>query len=122
MSYSKMLRHRCEILRLVESDIDGMPQHSWLKISEEVRVFLDLNFIRSGKDPRWTPEAGRPSDRSGVLFVDPEGDVRSGDRVRMTVGPHGTFQVEGAVDEAWTPTKMHHKECGVVEVAGVLQS
>jgi len=115
-----MLKHRCDVLRLVETDLNGMPQHDWLTVVENVKVFLDLNFIRKGRDPVWTPEAGRPSDRSGVLFVDPGADVRSGDRVRMTVGPHGTFQTEGAVDEAWTPTKMHHKEIGVVEVAGLI--
>lgn len=97
-----------------------MPVQMWAVVSQGVRCFLDLNFIRRGKDPLWTPEAGRPSDRSGVLFVEASANVKSGDRLRMTRGPHGVFQVEGAVDEAWTPTRMHHLELGVVEVGAPL--
>jgi hypothetical protein len=44
--------------------------------------------------------------------------IRSGDRIVMTRGPVGTFLVEGAFDEAWTPRQRHHIEIGVVEVAG----
>lgn len=117
MAYSALLKHRCSVLRLVEGNVDGMPTHSWEAVTSGVKCFLDLNFIRRGKDPVWTAEAGRPSDRSGVLFIAANTDVRSGDRVKMTTGPSGTFQVEGAVDEAWQPTKMHHLELGVVEVA-----
>jgi hypothetical protein len=84
------------------------------------RCFLDLGFIRQGKDPQWTPEAGRASDRSGVLFLGPTTAMRPGDRIRMTKGPSGTFQVEGAYDEAWRPSDRHHIELGVVEVAKAL--
>ena len=117
MSYKSMLRHRCSILRLTETDEDGMPIHAWRTTTTGIRCFLDLNFIRQGKDPVWSVEAGRVSDRSGVLFLLGNADIRSGDRITMTRGPHGTFQVEGAVDEAWRPDSRHHLELGVVEVA-----
>ena len=122
MAYSNLLKHRCAVLRLYETNQNGMPVTTWEIIEAGVKCYLDLNFIRKGKDPMWTPEAGRPSDRSGVMFVEAGADIRSGDRLRMTKGPAGTFSVEGAVDEAWQPTKMHHLELGVVEVAKGLVS
>lgn len=116
MSYSALLKHRCSLLELTETFVDGIPTMTWTEVATNLRCFLDLNFIRRGKDPMWTPEAGRPSDRSGVLFVMGKAPVKSGQRVKMTKGPVGTFLIEGAVDEAWVPTSMHHIEVGVVEV------
>jgi len=112
-----MLRHRCHILRLVETTNDGSPVHSWETVTETaIRCFLDLNFIRKGKDPIWTQEAGRPQDRSGVWFALNDAPIKSGDRIKMVKGPTGTFKVEGALDEAWRPTDLHHLEIGVQEV------
>jgi hypothetical protein len=37
-------------------------------------------------------------------------------RIKMTRGPEGMFLIEGAVDEAWQPTRRHHLEVGVIEV------
>lgn len=115
MSFNGMLAHRCTLLALTSTFVDGVARTDWTPVATSVRCFLDLNFIRKGKDPMWTPEAGRPSDRSGVLFVS-SNVVKSGMRVRMTKGPTGTFLIEGAVDEAWSPKRMHHLEVGVVEV------
>lgn len=118
MSFANLLKHRFRVERLQSTFVDGVPQVDWLPVEglENVRGFLDLGFIRKGKDPIWTPEAGRPSDRSGVLFSEPK-PLASGDKIVMLRGPKGTFQIEGAVDEAWTPRRVHHLECGVVEVA-----
>ena len=120
MSYNSLLKHRCTVLSLVETQVDGSPIVAWQATSTNVRCFLDLNFIRRGKDPMWTAEAGRPQDRSGVLFLRGDQLVESGNRVLMTKGPAGTFSIEGALDEAWQPDKRHHIEIGVVEVAGQL--
>ena len=120
MSYTAMLKHRATVRRLVASDLDGMPVHTWKTVAKDVPCFLDLNFIRKGKDPVWTPEAGRTADRSGVLFLGGDTVARSADRITMTKGPSGTFLIEGAVDEAWRPTDRHHIEVGVVEVANQL--
>lgn len=117
-----MLRHRANVMRLEEVNVNGYVAHKWVLRKKNVPVFLDLNFIRKGKDPLWSPEAGRRSDRTGVLFALESGDVRSGDRVVMTKGPKGAFQVEGAVDDAWRPTSLHHIEVGVVEVSDALFS
>lgn len=116
MSYAAQLKHRCTLLELQTTFVNGVPQTLWQPVATGVRCFLDLNFIRRGKDPMWTPEAGRPSDRSGVCFLEPKAPAKSGYRIKMTKGPTGTFLIEGAVDEAWQPTKLHHLEVGVVEV------
>lgn len=116
MSYRTMLKQRCSIKRLVETEQHGFVVFDWITIASSVPCFLDLSFIRQGKDPLWTPEAGRPSDRTGVWFGLPKVDVRSGDQIVMTKGPSGTFQVEGAVDEVWRPGDFHHLELGVKEV------
>lgn len=120
MSYRSMLKHRGDLLELQEGFVKGIPQSNWVVVSTGLKCFLDLNFIRHGKDPMWTAEAGRASDRSGVLFT--ETRVKSGQRIRMTFGPGGVFQIEGAVDEAWRPTSRHHYEVGVTEVPSQLSA
>lgn len=122
MSFKANLRHRCNLLELTEVQVDGLVSHDWNVVTNgaNIRCFLDLNFIRRGKDPIWTPEAGRPSDRSGVLFLLPGAPIKSGQRIEIIFGPTGTFEVQGAVDEAWTPRKLHHLEIGVVEVGSPL--
>jgi hypothetical protein len=117
MSYSGLLKHTCHLLELRSGFKDGIPTSQWVQVTTKPhKCFLDLQFIRRGKDPLWTPEAGRVSDRTGVLFVDKGVTVKSGMRVKMVFGPSGTFLVEGAVDEVWRPTELHHYECGVTEV------
>jgi hypothetical protein len=117
MSFNGMLKHRGQPYRLVETQVNGYSAMSWVALAESVPCFLDLNFLRPGKDPAWTPEAGRPSKRSGVLFVKSSAGLVPGDRVKMLRGPSGVFQVNGAVDEAWRPTSHHHSELSVEEVA-----
>lgn len=118
-----MLKHRCRVLSMSEESEDGVPVIGWDYVRDasaqpaEFRCFLDLNFIRRGKDPQWTAEAGRPADRSGVFFAMGDIPLRSGNRIEMTRGPEGTFVAEGAFDEAWTPSARHHIEIGVLEVA-----
>lgn len=116
MSYVSMLKHRCTLLELKEGFVNGVPTMKWEPIATNIRCFLDLNFLRRGKDPMWTPEAGRSSDRSGVCFLVGTAPARSGMRLKMTKGPTGTFLIEGAVDEAWQPNQRHHLEVGVTEV------
>lgn len=117
MTFTAMLKHRMSILRLTETTVSGYSVTTWEVMAEGIRCWCDLNFIRHGKDAMWTPEAGRPADRSGVLFIMPKVDLRSGDRVQITRGPKGTFEIEGAVDEAWRPLNQHHTEVGILEVA-----
>jgi hypothetical protein len=124
MSYRAMMKHRCQILLMAETAENGVPVIGWSPVLDTLGqpaifpCFLDLNFIRKGKDPQWTPEAGRPADRSGVFFALGDIPLKSGDRIQMVAGPAGTFLAEGAFDEAWTPRARHHIEIGVVEVAG----
>ncbi len=121
MSYRSLLTHRCTVKRLEETFVDGMPQHQWVVKGTAIPCRVDLQFIRQGKDPLWTPEAGRASDRTGVLFIMPSSQVKSGDRIFVSRGPAGTFQIEGAVDEAWDKDTRHHIELGIKEVSQQVQ-
>lgn len=116
MSYKGMLRHRCKILRQEVDLASGSPIYQWVVVKSNVRCFLDLNFIRHGKDAMWTPEAGRPTERAGVGFFLGNEVVQNGDWIQMTKGPSGIFELQAAVDEAWRPTDKHHLEVGVKEI------
>jgi hypothetical protein len=122
VSYRSLLKHRCTLLQIHETKVGGLPGATWVAVATNLPCFLNLGMVRKGKDPVWTPESGRPNERSGVLFLHPKvnGVLRSGMRVDMQRGPSGTFQVVGAVDEAWTPTRLHHMECGVEEIGSPL--
>jgi hypothetical protein len=121
VSLRGLLVHRADILRLEVANVAGAPDVSWKTVAKDVRLRMDLNFLRPGKDSGWVPEAGRSPDRSGVAFFLTSADVRSGDRIKMTKGPTGTFLVDGAVDDPTDRTgEPHHIECGVTEVAKAL--
>lgn len=119
MSYAALLDHRVTILRYSTQIVDGVEQYVPRTIATGVRCRLDLQFIRSGRDPQWTPEAGRVEDRTGVAFFLSDANVKPGDRIQVTRGPAGTFQVEGNVDQVFGRRgRIHHLECGVKEVPG----
>lgn len=120
MSYRSLLKHRCTIYRLEASQTDGMSAQAWSPVATNVPCFIDLQYIRMGKDPMWTPEAGRPSERTGVMFLLPPVPVHSGDRFIITRGPAGSFSIEGADDIVWTPGYFHHREVGVKEIGSPL--
>lgn len=123
MSFRALLKHRCNVLRLTQTSVDGSPQHVWNGLTDDagnplvLRCFLDLDYLRKGKDEYWVAEAGRPQDRTGVWFGLPDAPIKSGDRIAMIKGPTGTFEIQGAIDEAWQPAQRHHLEIGVIEVA-----
>jgi hypothetical protein len=109
---------------------DGSPVVAWGPVSYPVghehegdpipyRCFLDLTFLRRGKDPQWTPEAGRPADRSGVFFALGDIPLKAGHRIKMVKGHTGIFETSGSFDEAVTPHQRHHIEVGVSEVAAM---
>lgn len=118
MSYTSLLKMRCSVSRLSEVQFDGAVSVTWTVVADNQRCFIDLNYIRSGKDPVWTPDSGTAQNRSGVLFLPSYADVEPGDRVTMLRGPQGTFEIKSSLDEAWTPTstRQHHLEVYVTEV------
>ena len=116
MSYKAMLKHRITILRQTNDVTTGSPVFAWQPVKTNVPCWLDLNFIRTGKDPMWTPEAGRSTERTGVLFVLPSAPLKNGDWIKCTKGPEGIFSLEAAIDEAWRPSKLHHLEISIKEV------
>ena len=117
MSFSGLLKHRCDLYDLNKNAVDGAMELQWVRVSQNIKCYLDLAFIRRGKDPMWTPEAGRPSDRSGVLFLPATADLKSGMRIEMVRGPVGQFEILGAIDLIYRRDKAHHYEIGVVERA-----
>ena len=121
MSFNSMLAHRCSLIDSKETSVDGSSVYTWVTVATDVPCFLDLSFIRKGKDAQWVEAAGRPKDRTGVIFFKGAQSVKSGQRIEMTKGPVGTFSIEGALDEAWSPRKRHHLEFGVIEVASVIK-
>jgi hypothetical protein len=121
MSFNSMLAHRCSLIDSVETSTDGSSVYTWQTVATNVPCFLYLNFIRRGKDSLWVEAAGRPKDRTGVIFFKGGATVRSGMRIEMTKGPNGMFSIEGALDEAWTPRRRHHLEFGVIEVAAIIK-
>ena len=120
MSFLGLMKHRCDIYDLNKTAVDGALELQFVRIATNVKCYLDLAFIRKGKDPMWTPEAGRPSDRSGVLFMLPAVEIKSGQRIEMTRGPDGQFEILGAIDLLYRGDKAHHYEIGVTERAASL--
>ena len=116
MSYSSLLQMRCSVYRLEEISNDGVVSQEWNVIESGIRCFLDLNFIRAGKDPTWTPDQASAQNRAGVLFLDAKSSAIPGDRIVMTTGPEGTFLIDSAMDQAWRPSGKHHLETYVSEV------
>lgn len=117
MSFRGLLKHRCDIYDLNKTAVDGALELQYVRVAKNVKCNLDLSFIRKGKDPMWTPEAGRPSDRTGVMFILPTVEIKSGQRIEMTRGPVGKFEILGAIDLIYRFEKPHHYEIGVIERA-----
>jgi len=123
MSFQGLLTHRMTVKHLEIFDVDGIPAMDWRTVSTGEHCRVDLSFIRSGKDPQWTPEAGRPADRTGVLYVMPASKAKVGDRLVFTLGPRGTFLVEGVFEEILgRKGTVDHLEIGIREVAPAIAS
>lgn len=116
LSYRSMLKHRVTIMRQTVDLASGSPVYGWTEVKTNVRCFMDLNFIRHGKDAVWTPESQRSTERQGVAFFMGDAPLKIGDWLKVTKGPQGVFSLEGGIDEAWKPERKHHLEVGVKEV------
>jgi hypothetical protein len=113
-----MMNHRVDVKRLVTSSTDGAGSYGYVTVEENIRGFVDLN-PGNGAQP-WIPEAGRPDDRAGSFFTSSDHDIRPGDRLVVTEGPLGSFEVRGAlfpVPTPWGRSRVHHLEVKIVEVA-----
>lgn len=120
MSFKSMLKHQCTIRRLTEHVEDGSSNWVLSDHATEVQCFVDLAPLTQ-VNPYYAPEGGRPTQRAGKVFFAPlaNGDcpVISGDFILVTKGPPGTFRIEAIMDDIWKPSKRHHYEIGVTEVA-----
>ena len=83
---------------------------------------LDLNFLREGKDIPAAPEAGKATDRIGVLFSYPYAPLKAGDRLVTIPNAYGktpvsgTFEIRSIPDEAIDFSDRHHIEVQIIEV------
>ncbi len=81
-----------------------------------VRCRLDLVFLRPGKDAIPAYEAGRATDRMGIMFCRANIDLQAGDRIVTVSGPvTGTFEIRSIPDRAVGFSAAHHIEVQVVE-------
>lgn len=112
MTLKSLLAHRCEVQRNEIDLSSGSAEMTWRVVKSNVPLFLDLNFLRKGKDPVWTPEVGREAERAGVAFFKSNAPIQNGDRILMKKGPAkgNIFTLEMAIDEAWTPSVRSHLE------------
>jgi hypothetical protein len=118
MSLRALLTHRCTVKRGETTVVDGVAAYTWKIVKTGVRCRVDLTFIRMGKDPQWSPEAGRSPDRTGVAFFFPDAPVKVGYRFTMTAGGiEGTFEIQD-IDHTQGTRRTHHLECGIQEVPG----
>lgn len=123
MSYAGLLPHRGMLQEPETRQVDGVATYDWVTVATNVPCRVDLTFIRRGKDPQWTPEAGRVEKRTGVGFFKSDAPIKPGQRliVNDSYGISGTFRLDGNVEEViGRRGKIHHKEVGVEEVPGPL--
>lgn len=128
MSLRHLYSTKVEVLRL-DLDMDnGIPKQSWEKVQQiidpwlgvpgELMCRIDLSFQRPGKDQPMPVVAGRAPDRVGLMFLDVNTEIRSGDRVHCLSGPiSGTFEMRVNADPAVDYSSAHHMEVQIVEVA-----
>lgn len=92
---------------------------SRLGVSGELMCWLDLNFLRPGKDAPPPVVAGRAMDRIGLMLFSPTSRLKSADRVRCIDGPvTGTFEIRNNPDPAISRRpRAHHYEVQIIEVA-----
>lgn len=121
MSYKGLLRDRVEVWRATTDTTDlstGSAVTTYNPVYTNVRCNLDLQYIRKGRDPVWTPEASTtPQLRKGVAFFLLTADVQDGDRLKWTKGGSGVFTVERGVDTVRRPGMDHHIEIWIEEIA-----
>lgn len=122
---------RVERLQLIRTT-DGVPEMDWAQATSEdpsendmlqyLRARLDLNFLRPGKDVLPAPEAGKATDRIGILFTYAYAPLRAGDRIVAIPNESGKIPVKGVFeignkpDEAQGYSDTHHLEVQVREV------
>lgn len=95
----------------------GSAVSSWVDSTPTARCFVDLMFIRNGRDPVWSPEANNtPNLRRGVAFFPLGTDIQDGDRFIWTKGGTGVFSVSMGVDVVRRPGQDHHIEVYLEEV------
>lgn len=120
MSYSNLLRDRAIIERPTIDLSTGSAVTTYQPIGDKaLKCHLDLQLIRNGRDPIWTPESSdtTPELRSGVAFFLKNADVQDGDRIRWTKGGTGLFEVKRGTDMIRRPGQDHHLEVWISEIA-----
>lgn len=125
MTISHLLNSRVAVSRLSSITSEGRVSWVWTDVPElaYVRVRLDLNFLRPGKDAPMPVEAGKAPDRIGVCFYEADAGLKSGDRIRAVTNDigqlpvPGTFEMKQVPDVAQDYSGGHHCEVQITEVS-----
>lgn len=120
---------RVEELKLVVTD--GVSSMTWVQATDPdqqmnwmlsyLKCRLDMTFLRPGKDVTPAQEAGRATDRIGVLFTYPYAPIKAGQRIvaipnaRGKIPVPGTFGIEMIPDKAQDYSDAHHIEVQIHE-------
>lgn len=120
MAYETLLDHRCTLLELDPTNVDGAPSYTWKTVARNVKCRVDLTWTPPGMN-MFVAEAGRPMDRTGTVFFEARARVQPGQRIVTTKGPEGTFTVDGQLLRVpGRRGETHHIEAAVTEVAQAL--
>lgn len=120
---------RAEVYRLNVDVVDGLASQTWQKLDTivdpvlgvpgELMCRVDWIFQRPGKDQPTQLGNGRAPDRVGLMFFDPNYEIRTGDRFHALQGPvQGNWEIRVMPDPAQGYGMLaHHMEVQVIEVA-----
>jgi len=116
-----LLSSRATVLRATTIfSAGGIPTRAWTEVYTGVKLRLDLHAkaLMTGAE-RSIVEAGTKPDLVGICFMNPNTDVSTGDRIRITSGPHEgrTFSVEDTPAQTVGYATVHHLEWAITEVS-----
>jgi hypothetical protein len=126
MTIDHLLNSRVAVERLQLIANNGRAQMTWVPQAPPlsyVRVRLDMNFLRPGKDVPMAVEAGKAPDRIGVCFTNTDSGLKAGDRLKAVpndvglIPVPGMFEIRVIPDVAQDYSSGHHIEIQVVEVS-----
>lgn len=113
MSFSDLLIHRCTISRKTEGEVDayGEPATTWANLATGVHCRLE-----KPKGTTKLPPEGEYVEKLPVLYIGTTNAITEADRIVVTTGPTGTFEIQ-KVRPYYNGSELHHYECDLQEVA-----
>lgn len=122
MSARTMCSMRCRVWRLSVTDVDGAPSYEWAVVATGIPVRVDVFGSSTVAGATFVVEAGTASDLQGTAFFLADHPCRAGDRIEMTRGFEGKFQLGGKFVKIFQRRgRIHHFEVEITEVAKILE-